>query len=56
MKMEAAWPSKPMVFYHITVQSHNPEDHNMNLHHHENLKSHNLITKLFSVIVNHPHI
>jgi len=32
-KMEAAWPSKTLVFNHITTLHHNLEDHNMNSHH-----------------------
>jgi len=31
LKMEAAWFSETVVFYHITAQSHNPEDHDLNL-------------------------
>jgi hypothetical protein len=29
LKMEGAWPSATMVSCHITIQHHNPEDHNM---------------------------
>jgi hypothetical protein len=31
--------SVKMVFYHITAWCHDPEDHNLSLHHHENLMS-----------------
>jgi len=34
------WPSETLVSYNITVQCHNPEYHNLNLHWCENLKSH----------------
>jgi len=37
--MEAAKYSETIVSYHITTWCHNPEDHNMNLQCHENLKS-----------------
>jgi hypothetical protein len=40
LKMEGPWPSKILVFYHIITLSHNPEDHSLNFHCHENLKSH----------------
>jgi len=40
MKMEAARSSETWVSCHINIQCHNPEDLNMNLHSHENLKSH----------------
>jgi len=29
-----------VVSYHITTQCHNQKDHDLNLHHHKNLKSH----------------
>jgi hypothetical protein len=32
LKMEAAWFSETLVIYIIT-QHHNPEDHDLNLHH-----------------------
>jgi len=44
MKMEAAWFSETLVFYHITTRFHYIEDHYMHLHRHENLKSRNFIT------------
>jgi len=39
LKMEPAYPSEKLVSYHNATQYHNLEDHNMNLHHCENLKS-----------------
>jgi hypothetical protein len=38
LKMEAVRPSETLVSYHSTIQSHNPEDHDLNLHRCENLK------------------
>jgi hypothetical protein len=40
VKMEAAWPSEILVSYYITTHYHNSEDHNLNLHHCENVQSH----------------
>jgi len=40
VKMEGAWPFKTLLSYHITTQCYNPEDDNMNFHHHEHLKCH----------------
>jgi hypothetical protein len=31
MKTEAAWSFKTLVFYHNTIQYHNPEDHEPSL-------------------------
>jgi hypothetical protein len=39
LEMEAARPSKTLVFYHLIIWHHNPEDLNLNLHHCKNLKS-----------------
>jgi len=41
--MEAAWFYEMLVDYHITTQCHNMENHEMDLHCHENLKSHILL-------------
>jgi hypothetical protein len=38
LKMEAAWISETLVSYHDTVRHYNPEELDVNLHHHENLK------------------
>jgi len=38
--MEAARSSEMFVSYHITTQHHNPEEHDLNLHHCKNLMSH----------------
>jgi len=38
---DAAWSSKTMVFY-ITARSHNPENNDLHLHYHENIKSHTI--------------
>jgi hypothetical protein len=35
--METIRSSKTLVSYHIPTRGHNPEDHNMNHHHRENL-------------------
>jgi hypothetical protein len=40
--MEAASSCGTMVSYHIITQGHNPEDHDLNLHCCENLKSHTM--------------
>jgi hypothetical protein len=40
VKMEVAWSSKILVSYHVTTWNNNPEDHNLHLYHHGNLKSH----------------
>jgi len=45
--MEAAWPSKIVVSYHFAMQCNNPEYHDMNLDHHENLRSHTRQTVLY---------
>jgi len=39
LKMETAWSSNTVVSYHITTLQQNPQDHDLNLNHHENLKS-----------------
>jgi len=39
LKMETAISSESLISYHITTWHHNPEDHNLNLYCHENLKS-----------------
>jgi hypothetical protein len=36
--MGAARSSETLVSYHITRRYHNPEDHDMNLHHRENVR------------------
>jgi hypothetical protein len=44
LKMEAACTSETSVFYHNTTWRHNPEDLNLYLHCHENLKTHNEVS------------
>jgi hypothetical protein len=39
LKMESVWLSETMESYHITTQRHNPENQDVNLYLHENLKS-----------------
>jgi hypothetical protein len=39
LKMEEAWPSEMLVSNFNTTWCHDPEDLNLNRHHHENLKS-----------------
>jgi len=38
--METVWTFEKFVPYHSTTGFHNPEELNLNLHYHENLKSH----------------
>jgi hypothetical protein len=45
-KKEVAGFSKTLASYQITTQHQNPDDHDLNLHCHENLKSH--ISKIVS--------
>jgi hypothetical protein len=37
-EMEAVWFSEMLLSYYITMQSHNAEDHDLNLQRRENLK------------------
>jgi hypothetical protein len=39
LKMEAACYSKTSISDYKTTMCHNPEDHNMNIHRRENLKT-----------------
>jgi hypothetical protein len=45
VKMEAVQSSEMLASYYITTQCHNPEDCNLNLHHHDtigSISSHNM--------------
>jgi hypothetical protein len=48
----AAWSSKMMISYHITMQCHNSYVYDLNLHCHENHKSHTL-KKFCEIIILH---
>jgi len=46
VKMEAAQTSETLVSNHNTISCDNPEDDDLNLHHHESLKSCNSVPVL----------
>jgi len=47
LKMETARSLKILVSYHIATWHHNQQDHNLNLHYHENLISRKLVELLY---------
>jgi hypothetical protein len=54
LKVKTVQSSKTMVSYHITTWCHSPEDHNLN-HHCENLRSHNIQTRIITNKTTPPH-
>jgi hypothetical protein len=48
--MEVASTSKTLVNFYQTTQHNNPEDSQLHIHHHENLKSHDKQIILFAFV------